>query len=116
MLFNPDMRHSAVLVRDDTLWVFWTQVGDIPERILLSTIQLSGDWNDWKESNPSELMRPEFPWEGADAPLLESLRSTAYGHVNQLRDPAILEEGNRLFLFYAVGGEEGIGVAEVKPR
>lgn len=54
MLFNPDMRHSAVLVRDDTLWVFWTQVGDVPERILFSTIPLWGDWNDWRESEPKE--------------------------------------------------------------
>jgi len=96
--------------------VFWTQVGQIPERILFSTIELSGDWNDWKESEPSELIRPDFPWEGSDAPLVESVRSTAYGHVNQLRDPAILEDGDRLFLFYAVAGESGIGVAEIKTQ
>ena len=116
MLFNPDMRHSSVLVRDDILWVFWTQVGDVPERILFSTIQLRGNWNDWIESEPIELMRPERAWEGADAPLVESIRSTAYGHVNQLRDPAIFEEGDRLYLFYAVAGEEGIGLAEIKSR
>jgi hypothetical protein len=114
MLFNPDMRHSAVYVRDDTLWVFWTQVGDVPERILFSTIRLRGNWKDWRESESIELMRPEYAWEGADAPLVESIRSTAYGHVNQLRDPAILEEGDRLFLFYAVAGEEGIGLVEIK--
>lgn len=113
-LFNPDMRHSAVLLRDGVLWVFWTQVGQIPERILFSTIELSGDWNDWKESAPTELIKPGFAWEGADAPLVESVRSTAYGHVNQLRDPAILEDGDRLFLFYAVAGESGIAVAEIK--
>ena len=32
LLFNPAMRHSAVLLRDDTLWVFWTQGGEAPER------------------------------------------------------------------------------------
>jgi hypothetical protein len=37
-LFNPNMRHAAVLKRDGALWVFWTQVGDAPERILLSRI------------------------------------------------------------------------------
>ena len=114
MLFNPDMRHSAVYVRDDTLWVFWTRVGDVPERILFSTIRLQGNWEDWRESESIELMRPEYAWEGADAPLVESIRSTAYGHVNQLRDPAILEEGDRLFLFYAFAGEEGIGLVEIK--
>jgi hypothetical protein len=116
MLFNQDMRHSAVRVHGDTLWVFWTQVGHIPERILFSTIDLARDWNNWKESDPTELIRPEFDWEGADAPLVESVRSTAYGHVNQLRDPAILEDRDRLFLFYAVAGESGIGVAEIRPQ
>ena len=27
LLFTPDMRHSALLKRGDTLYVFWTQVG-----------------------------------------------------------------------------------------
>jgi hypothetical protein len=114
-LFNPNMRHSALLKRDDTLFVFWTQVGDVPERILLSTIDLSGDWTEWSETPGVEVLRPEFDWEGADAPLEPSVRSTAYGHVNQLRDPAVYEdaESGRTFLLYAVAGESGIAIAEV---
>jgi hypothetical protein len=62
-----------------------------------------------------EVLRPERVWEGADAPLEPSVRSTAYGHVNQLRDPAIFEEADsgRVFLLYAVAGESGIAIAEV---
>jgi len=90
-LFNPRIRHSAVLKRRNDLWVFWTQVGEAPERILVSRIDLSGDWNGWKESAAIEVLRPERTWEGADAPLVPSVRSTAYGQVNQLRDPAIFE-------------------------
>ena len=41
ILFNPNMRHSALLQRGNTLWVFWTQVGEAPERILLSRINLA---------------------------------------------------------------------------
>ena len=112
LLFNPDMRHSALLLRGDTLWVFWTQVGEVPERILLSSIDLSGDWMGWSETDPVEVLRPEREWEGADAPLEPSVRSTAYGQVNQLRDPAIYEEDGRVFLLYAVAGESGIAIAE----
>jgi hypothetical protein len=112
-LFNPHMRHAALLKRGNVLLVFWTQVGGVPERILLSQIDLSGDWSGWRESEPVEVLRPELPWEGADAPLVPSVRSTAYGHVNQLRDPAILEDGGRIYLFYAVAGESGIALAEV---
>jgi hypothetical protein len=112
-LFNPHMRHAALLKRGNVLRVFWTQVGDAPERILLSQIDLSGDWSGWKDSEPVEVLRPELPWEGADAPLVPSVRSTAYGQVNQLRDPAILEDEGRVYLFYAVAGESGIALAEV---
>jgi hypothetical protein len=112
-LFNPNMRHAAVMKRGDELLVFWTQVGEAPERILLSRIDLSGDWLNWKESPPVEILRPEQPWEGAGAPLVPSIRSTAYGQVNQLRDPAILEDDGRVYLFYAVAGESGIAVAEL---
>jgi len=113
ILFNSNMRHSALLVKDDVLYVFWTQVGNVPERILLSTIDISGDWMNWKESQAVEVLRPEKPWEGADAPLEPSVRSVAYGHVNQLRDPAIYVEGEKTYLLYAVAGERGIALAEL---
>ena len=115
LLFNADMRHLALLKRDETLFVFWTEVGEAPERIKLSAIDLSGDWMGWQETPGVEVLRPEFDWEGADAPLEPSVRSTAYGHVNQLRDPAIFEDADsgRIFLLYAVAGESGIAIAEV---
>ena len=113
LLFNRNMRHAAMLVRGHTLFVFWTQVGHVPERVLLSTIDLSGDWMSWSESPSVELLRPERDWEGAEAPLEPSVRSTAYGQVNQLRDPAIYEEDGRVYLLYAVAGESGIAIAEV---
>ena len=112
-LFNPRMRHSALLQRGNTLFVFWTQAGDVPEHVKLSTLDLSGDWSGWSETPGVEVLRPEHPWEGADAPLEPSVRSTAYGHVHQLRDPAIFEEDGRVFLLYAVAGESGIAIAEV---
>ncbi len=111
VLFNPNMRHAAVLKRDNALFVFWTQVGDAPERILLSRIDLRGDWLTWRDGPPIEVLRPERTWEGADAPLTPSIRSTAYGKVNQLRDPAIFEEAGQVSLLYAVAGESGIAIA-----
>lgn len=114
LLFNPAMRHSALLKRGDRLYVFWTQVGDAPESILLSTIDLSPPWTQWKDSGPRAVLRPERDWEGADRPVEPSLRSTAYGKVNQLRDPAIFEENGRIYLLYAAAGESGIAIAEVR--
>ena len=112
-LFNRDMRHNAVLRRGHELLVFWTQVGHTPERILLSRIDLRPSWEQWQVSEPVEVLRPERDWEGANAPLEPSVRSSAYGRVNQLRDPAIFREDGRTYLLYAVAGESGIGIAEL---
>jgi hypothetical protein len=112
-LFNPNMRHAAVLQRNGALFVLWSQVGDAPERILLSRIALGGDWMTWRDDPPVEILRPEHPWEGAAAPNVPSVRSTAYGLVNQLRDPAIYQEDGAVYLLYAVGGESGIAIARV---
>ena len=114
VLFNRNMRHSALRVNGDELQIFWTQVGDSPERILLSTIQLSKDWNDWKPTSPIEVLRPEKDWEGGNIEPTPSFRGAIIGPVCQLRDPAIYEEGNRFFLLYAVAGESGIAISELK--
>ncbi len=113
LLFNPNMRHAALLIRGTQLYVFWTQVGEAPERILLSTIDLTPDWSMWKESEPVEVFRPERDWEGANAPLEPSLRGAVYEHVNELRDPAIFKEDDKIFLLYSVAGEAGIAIAQV---
>ena len=114
ILFNPNMRHSALFIHKRALQVFWTEVGHTPEAILHSTIDLSSEWMDWKESSPVEILRPEFSWEGCDAPLAPSVRSTAYGHVNQLRDPAVYVENEIIYLLYAVAGESGIAIAQLE--
>lgn len=112
-LFAQDQRHTAVLKRGDRLGVFWTRVGDAPERIYVSSVDLRADWMAWRAGPPVEVLRPERSWEGADLPVAPSYRSATFGPVNQLRDPAILEDGGRTYLFYAVRGEGGIGVAEL---
>jgi hypothetical protein len=112
-LFDDDMRHSALLKRGSTLHVFYTRAGEVPERILHATVELEGDWTAWTESTPVEVLRPERPWEGAGLPLEPSERGSIDVPVNQLRDPAVFEEGGRVFLLYAVAGERGIALAEV---
>lgn len=114
LLFEPNMRHAGLLKRGNILYVFWTRVGDVPESIMVSTIDISGDWQQWRNIGERIVLKPEFPWEGADAPLEPSVRSTAYGVVNQLRDPAIYVEGDAIYLLYAVGGESGIALAQIE--
>jgi len=115
-LFEPTMRHSAVYRRRDTLYVFWTNVGDTPERILLSTIEIAGDWSTWRATGRREVLRPEWEWEGALLPREPSVRDAINIRVHQLRDPAIYVENDRLFLLYAVAGEAGIAIADLTLR
>ena len=113
LLFNANMRHAALLKREETLYAFWTQVGHAPERILLSMVDLTQDWTRWRETQSKEVLRPERDWEGAGAPVEPSSRGPVHGRANQLRDPAIHVEGDRVFLLYAAAGESGIALAEV---
>jgi len=112
-LFNQHMRHAALMIHDDLLLVFWTQVGDTPERILLSSIRITDSWHEWQASEPIEVLRPETLWEGADLPLEPSVRGATETPANQLRDPAIYSENGKIWLLYAVAGEYGIGISEV---
>ena len=93
--------------------MFFTQRGDAPESVLLSTIDLSGDWRTWRETTPVEVLRPERTWEGADLPVEPSRGGSINVPVSQLRDPAIFEENGRVYLLYSVAGERGIALSEV---
>jgi hypothetical protein len=111
--FNANMRHSALLHQSNTLHVFWTQVGDAPERILRSAITLDDNWLQWSDAEPAEVLRPERAWEGAHLPVEPSRRGSIMTPVNQLRDPGIFEEDGQVYLLYAVAGEQGIAVARL---
>ena len=112
-LFQPTMRHCAVRVVEHTLEVFWTRVGDAPERILFSQVDLGGDWWGWTSSDPVSVLEPEVDWEGADLPLLPSVLGEMNQPVNQLRDPCLYQEDDRLYLLYSGAGESCIGIAEI---
>lgn len=105
------LRHAAVSLEGDELHVFYSRIGDEPERILASRIELGPDWHAWKLSAPREVLEPEMDYEGAGLALEPSQRGIAEVPVRQLRDPAIFRENGRRFLLYSVAGEAGIAIA-----
>lgn len=115
-LFTDDMRHSALKFDGNWLSVFYSNMHDCPERILLSTIDLTPDWTTWRASKPVTVLEPETEYEGADLPLEPSERGWAKERVRQLRDPAIFREDGKTYLLYSVAGERGIAIAEVKEQ
>lgn len=106
-------RHVAVQKFDELLRVYYTRKGDAPERVLHGTVDLTGDWRQWKVQGATELLRPTTASEGADLPVRRSKSGVAKGRENALRDPAIFEEGGRTWLLYAVAAESGIALAEI---
>jgi hypothetical protein len=113
-LFTDHMRHSAVSLEGDGLRVYFTNAGDCPESILLTTIDLGEkDWMKWRCSETVLVLQPEMDYEGAHLPLLPSKRDIAPQPVNQLRDPCIFKEDSKTYLLYAAAGESGIAVAEI---
>lgn len=113
--FRVPIRHNALMRDGDTLSVFYSVVGDRPEHIVWSTIDLRGDWRAWTPTPPVSLLKPELPWEGADCPHEPSVAGWAAGPVWQLRDPGIYREGGRTWLVYAIAGEQGLAIAELVP-
>jgi len=111
--FVPNMRHSAVLRREDLLYVFYTVVGDSPEHIKYSTIEMSPDWMTWKPTRPRSLLKPEKDWEGAKLPRKPSRYGRAKEPVRQLRDPGIYEEDGEIYLLYSTAGEQGIALVRI---
>ena len=112
-LLGPETRHVAVDIVDGVLRVFYTRAGDCPERILLTTVALAGDWRSWAATPPVNVLAPELPYEGGNLPRVPSARGLIAEPACQLRDPAIFREDGRVYLLYAVAGERGIAIAEI---
>jgi hypothetical protein len=107
------VRHVALTQRGDTLYVFFTAIGDAPERVMLSTIDMRDDWASWRASAPRLVVKPEAAYECAGLPVAPSEGGDIDIPVRQIRDPFVFEEDGRAFLFYATCGEQGIAGAEI---
>jgi hypothetical protein len=110
------VRHVALVHRGNQLTVYFTAIGDAPERVMASTIDLNGDWTTWRASAPIEVLRPEAAYECADLPDVPSEPGDIETPVRQIRDPFVFEESGRTLLFYATCGEQGIAAAELDGR
>lgn len=112
------VRHSSLRRVADTLQVFYTRIHDCPERIKMSTIDMSvGDYDVWDPMfPPEEILYAELDWEGGNV-IPENSEGSAIQHnnVNQLRDPYLFEDiDGQWYLFYCGRGEDAVGVAHIR--
>jgi hypothetical protein len=110
---SAHFRHAGPWLDGDMLSVFYTRIGDAPERILMTKLKLGDDPAAWQASSPVAVLEPERDYEGIAAPIAPST-PIYQTHVRQLRDPFVFREGERAWLLYAVAGETGIAIGEVK--
>lgn len=111
--FLKDMRHAAVWPKGHELWVFYSRVGDAPERILRCKVDMRSDWLMWMPTEPTEVLEPEYDYEGAPYEVKASQHGPAT-RVRQLRDPFYFEESGAGYLFYSASGEEVICGARIE--
>lgn len=128
---------TAVLLRGNTLYLFYTRVYDAPECVWItkvrvecgkrrlnrlhtshhilrfSQIDLTKPWKQWSCPVGTMLLQPELTWEGADLPIQPSYPGDVYTRTRELRDPDIYVEGDKVYLVYTYAGESGLAIAEL---
>ena len=110
----PRCRHTALWVEDGLLHLVFSRSEDAPESLLYTWADLRENWREWNFAEPELLLAPQRDWEGAYLPVEPSRIGLAKEAVNQLRDPAIYVEEDRLYLLYSVAGEQGIAISKLE--
>jgi hypothetical protein len=108
-LFGPNgerPRHFGIASDGNELTLYFTRIGDAPERILKSNVSLRGHWHNWRASAAVDVRGPTEAWEGTTTPIRASKVGTAETMEHALRDPFLFQS----HLFFAAGGESAIGV------
>ena len=108
------LRHGALLLHGDALFLFYSRIGDRPERIMVVKIELCENWYNWRIGEPKEILSPGLEWEGAQLKNVASLIGAAEEPVNQLRDPDVFTDlDGSMYLLYSGAGESAIGIASL---
>lgn len=117
-VFDPKSRHYGIHFDGTDLYIFHTKVGDAPEVIYYTRMDMSSaDWDDWTTETLRELMRPELDWEGANLPVKPSMRGESGIPVNELRDPDVFKDADgQLYILYSGQGEQHIGIARLEMK
>ena len=110
------VRHVTLLPRESSIEVFFSAIGDAPEKILHTTIPMTGDWTQWRAMSYEEVLTPQARYECPELKEAPSEAGEIYGPAKQLRDPVLFLESGKVYLFYTVCGEQGVGGAEITLR
>ena len=122
-ILGKGLRHCDIQIYQTQLLVFFTLIGDSPEKIVLGTIDtnISSDWLDWVLLPGPTLISAEHAYEHGNVDHEPSQSGSSKCDVKaQLRDPRFLPDmrtqGPNIvsgLLFYSVQGERALAVARI---
>jgi len=104
-----NIRHTAVLVEDDKIYLFFSLIGELQESIYCCNL----DINNFQITNKYKLLKPTLKYEGFNFPKEKSKIGMEKKFVNQVRDPGIYINKSDKYLLYSVSGEKGIAIAKL---
>jgi hypothetical protein len=114
-VFLPGMRHGTALPTGSGVEIVFSRIGDAPERLLRTSIDVVRMWDEPYQTEITDLLRPEREYEGGHLPVSDSQVGEATGPVNALRDPYLfLDETGETYLFYSIAGENGVAMATIR--
>jgi hypothetical protein len=103
------VRHVGILRLADELYVFFTKIGDSPERVLGACLVLEkkGPKSVFRVSDTHEIFSPLEKWEGAKLEVIPSSKGASVHQENALRDPfPFIDRDSGIVHFFYVGGGE----------
>lgn len=110
-----DILHAHAHVEGTTLTVYYTRISDVPARVRMSTVDASGDWQDWQMQTPVELFETDNAndWEGGTKPYIAAPGGVQSGSLREIRDPQFFRDSDDSeWIVYAGRGEGSIGIAQ----
>ena len=61
--YEGRVRHVALLPQGNRLDIFFSAIGDAPESIYHTTVDIGGDWREWRVGLITEVLTPQAPYE-----------------------------------------------------
>ncbi|MFC6771249.1 hypothetical protein ACFQDD_06920 [Halorubrum pallidum] len=93
--------------------VYYSRTTESPECILRTRIALAPTVGEWEIGETTTVICPETTYEGVDIDPELSNQRNPWERRQELRDPNVFVDDGTKYLFYVVGGESGIAVAEL---